>query len=102
MRFRSASKWLQVGAVVTGVGATIGVAAAVISVESHGSIWTWPFISAVVIGCIGLATLGIGVFAEDTTGATAASSITQNQTGGVRSTNYQAGGNLTIRGDNDQ
>jgi hypothetical protein len=102
MRFRNPSKWLQVGAVVTGVGATIGVAAAVISVEGQGPIWTWPFISAVVIACIGIATLGIGVFAEDTAGAAAVSPITQNQTGGAKSTNYQAGRNLTIRGDNDQ
>lgn len=102
MRFRNPSKWLQVGAVVTGVGATIGVAAVVISVESHGPLWTWPFVSAVVIACIGLATLAIGVVAEDTAGATAAASIAQTQAGGSRSTNYQAGGNLTIRGDNDQ
>lgn len=101
MRFRNPSKWLQVGALVTGVGATIGVAAVVISVESQGPLWTWPFISAVVIACIGLTTLGIGVIAEDTAGATAASPVTQNQTGGARSTNYQAGGNLTVRDGND-
>ncbi|WP_427004249.1 hypothetical protein [Pseudarthrobacter sp. H2] len=97
MRFRNASKWLQVGGVVTGVAATIGVAAAVISVESQGPLWTWPFISALVTGCIGLAALAIGVFAADTADTTAASSIEQSQTGGARSTNYQAGGNLTIR-----
>lgn len=78
------------GGVVAGLGGALGVGYYIYSLEAGQSFWSWPGVVGLVATGIGLLLLVVGLSRRDTHAAT------QRQRGGKGSTNYQAGGDMTI------
>lgn len=83
-------KLVAAGGVVVGLGGALGVAYYIYSLETGQSFLSWPGVSALIATGIGILLLVVGLFRRDTHAAG------QRQRGGKGSTNYQAGGDMTI------
>jgi len=86
----ASDRLVTVGSVVVGLGGALGVAYYIYTLENSLSFWSWPSITALIATGIGLFCLVKGLFRRE--------SPTEGlrQRGGKRSTNYQAGRDMTI------
>jgi hypothetical protein len=90
---------MSLGSALTGLGGALAIGYLVYSLQdpSH-SFWHWPGILGLVVLCVGILMLIAGFLAPTTKpdAAETRPQIRQKQSGGRRSTNYQAGGDITI------
>jgi hypothetical protein len=89
---------MPLGAALTSLGGSLTVAYLIYSLQdSSRSFWRWPGILGVLIVSAGVLTLlaGFLITAEAEVPGRQAR-IRQKQRGGRRSTNYQAGGDITV------
>lgn len=86
----TSDRLVAAGGVVAGLGGALGAAYYIYSLEAGESFWAWPGVVAVGVTGIGLIVLLGGLIRRDTPAPG------QQQRGGKGSTNYQAGGDMTI------
>lgn len=91
----TAEKLVGAGGVVIGLGGGLGVAYYIYSLESAQSFWAWPGTVSIVTTGLGLLLLVLGLLQRETR----AEGL--KQSGGDRSTNYQAGRDMTVGQDGD-
>lgn len=94
----TADKLVAAGGIVVGLSGGLGVAYYIYSLESVQPFWSWPGTASVIATGIGLLLLVLGLLKRETRVEGL------EQSGGDRSTNYQAGRDMTIgrNGDADQ
>jgi MFS family permease len=90
---------MPLGSALTGLGGALAIGYLIYSLQdSSRSFWRWPGILGLVVLCVGVFVLIAG-FLAPTTKSDAVETrpqIRQKQSGGRRSTNYQAGGDIAV------
>lgn len=88
----SASNAVQIGVGVAGIGVAVGIASVSYALANGHTIWIWQTIASIAIVVSGGICAAFGAFRTESE-----SSVSQSQTSGSHSTNYQAGRDLDVR-----
>ncbi|WFE54863.1 hypothetical protein [Micromonospora sp. WMMD1155] len=85
------------GSAFSGLGGSLTVGYLIYCLqESSRSFWRWPGIVGLVILSVGVLALIAGFLAPKSDAGETRTQVRQKQRGGRRSTNYQAGGNISV------
>lgn len=89
---------MPLGSAFSGLGGSLTIGYLIYSLQdSSRSFWSWPGILGLAVLCVGVLVLIAGFLAPTTSDPVEPRpQIWQKQSGGRRSTNYQAGGDITV------
>lgn len=89
---------VQGGGVLAGLGGALGTGFFLHVLQVGGDFWTWPGWLALVVTAVGLVVLGLGIMLRD---PAQDSNVVQEQLGGDKTRNYQAGRDINLNGKRD-
>ena len=89
---------VQAGGTVAGLGGALGTGFLIHTLQVSGDFWTWPGWLAVVGTAVGLLIVGLGVKLHE---PEQGPKLSQQQSGGEGSRNFQAGRDIRLKGRRD-